>query len=153
MSDDRDKYPSEAADRFQVRLPSGLRDRIKAYAEKHGRSMNTEIVRILEREFPAPLSLEARVQDLIGLVEVVRSRGATEDVIDRLNDELYEMVKGIAVGRVKGLADDFRGVVRDRLADWERDQMRDQQDRYTADMDQEELDAMWLRGDPFKNDA
>ncbi len=31
--------------------------------------------------------------------------------------------------------------------------MRDQEDRYTENMDQGELDAMWLRGDPFKNDA
>jgi len=27
---DREKYPSEAAERFQVRMPLGLRDRIKA---------------------------------------------------------------------------------------------------------------------------
>ncbi|MGA0564149.1 Arc family DNA-binding protein [Ancylobacter sp. VNQ12] len=50
-----DQFPSEAADRFQVRLPDGLRARIKAHAEQQGRSMNTEIVRVLEEAFPAPL--------------------------------------------------------------------------------------------------
>lgn len=148
-----DGRPGRGSDQFPLRLPEGMRERIKAYADRHGRSMNAEIVRILEREFPAPLSLEARVQDLIGLVEVLRSQGATEEVIDRLNDELYEMLKGISVGRVKGIADDYRGNVRDQLAEWERGQMLDQENRYTAEMDQEELDAMWVRGDPFKNDV
>lgn len=46
MSDDdeREKYPSELADRFQVRMPNGLRDAIKEAAEKNNRSMNAEIL-------------------------------------------------------------------------------------------------------------
>lgn len=54
---EKEKYPSELAERFQIRLPAGLRDRIKSYAEQHGRSMNTEIVRVLEHEFPDPFSV------------------------------------------------------------------------------------------------
>ncbi len=42
------------SDKFMLRLPDGLRDRIKAFAESRGRSMNAEIVRVLERAFPAP---------------------------------------------------------------------------------------------------
>ncbi|MBY3119950.1 Arc family DNA-binding protein [Rhizobium laguerreae] len=38
-------------DQFQLRLPSGLRDRIKAAADASGRSMNSEIVRLLEDAF------------------------------------------------------------------------------------------------------
>ncbi|PAP94502.1 Arc family DNA-binding protein [Mesorhizobium wenxiniae] len=49
--DDREKYPSELAERFQVRLPPGLRDRIKEAADKNSRSMNAEIVARLE-DFP-----------------------------------------------------------------------------------------------------
>lgn len=37
-----------------LRLPEGLRDRIKAASEKNGRSMNAEIVQLLEREYPEP---------------------------------------------------------------------------------------------------
>jgi len=55
---DREKYPSEAAERFQVRMPLGLRDRIKAASEAEGRSMNTEIVRALLRAFPEPTSAD-----------------------------------------------------------------------------------------------
>lgn len=42
------------ADQFPVRLPVGMRDRIKAAAAANHRSMNSEIVTILERFFPAP---------------------------------------------------------------------------------------------------
>ncbi|WP_139790610.1 Arc family DNA-binding protein [Rhizobium rhizosphaerae] len=54
---DKDKYPSELAERFQVRLPAGLRDRIRAAAEANGRSMNTEIVTALEDAYPDPEKL------------------------------------------------------------------------------------------------
>lgn len=147
------KTVQQPQDKYVLRLPDGLRDRIKNYAQQHGRSMNAEIVRILEREFPPPLSLEARVDDLVGLVEVMRSEGVKGDHIDRLNDELYEVLKGIAIGRVKGVDDDYREHVKEQLSGWEHEQMRDSENRYTENMDQEELDAMWLRGNPFKNDA
>ncbi|WP_226576446.1 Arc family DNA-binding protein [Acuticoccus sediminis] len=49
---DEAKYPSLLAERFQIRLPDGLRDRVKAYAERNDRSMNTEIIRVLEAAFP-----------------------------------------------------------------------------------------------------
>lgn len=53
MTEDQ-KYPSELAERFQVRMPDGLRDRIKAAADANNRSMNAEILATLEREYPAP---------------------------------------------------------------------------------------------------
>src|SRR5882757_8975003 len=65
MSDDEQKFPSQLAERFQVRLPDGLRDRIKAYAERNGRSMNAEIVRVLENEFPEPWAVDRRVAELL----------------------------------------------------------------------------------------
>lgn len=39
---------------YMLRMPEGLRDRIKSKAEKNGRSMNAEIVQLLEREYPEP---------------------------------------------------------------------------------------------------
>lgn len=44
-------YPSEAAERFMVRLPDGMRDRIAAEAKANNRSMNSEIVARLEGSF------------------------------------------------------------------------------------------------------
>lgn len=45
---------SRQADQFPVRLPLGMRARIKAAAAANHRSMNSEIVTHLERAFPAP---------------------------------------------------------------------------------------------------
>lgn len=39
------------SDKFQLRLPDGMRDRIKIAAEVNGRSMNAEIVNRLELSF------------------------------------------------------------------------------------------------------
>lgn len=40
--------PSQSQDKFIVRLPDGMRDRIKAAADEANRSMNAEIVSALE---------------------------------------------------------------------------------------------------------
>lgn len=70
MSDEeREKYPSEMAERFQVRMPNGLRDRIKESAEKNNRSMNAEIVSALEEKFPPKvIDIETFVTFLENLV-------------------------------------------------------------------------------------
>lgn len=51
MSDDTHKYPSQLAERFQIRMPDGLRDRLREAADASGRSMNSEIVARLEESF------------------------------------------------------------------------------------------------------
>ncbi|MDO9502148.1 Arc family DNA-binding protein [Falsiroseomonas sp.] len=48
---DEPKYPSQMQERFIVRLPDGMRDRIAAAAKAGGRSMNAEIVLRLEQSF------------------------------------------------------------------------------------------------------
>ena len=45
-------FPSDVAERFMLRLPDGLRDRIREVAARNRRSMNSEIVLHLERAFP-----------------------------------------------------------------------------------------------------
>jgi len=45
------KYPSDLAERFMIRMPDGLRDKIRAVAEKNRRSMNAEIILQLERAY------------------------------------------------------------------------------------------------------
>lgn len=48
-----DRKPQDQ-DKFVLRLPDGMRDRIKAAAEANNRSMNAEIVATLEEQYPAP---------------------------------------------------------------------------------------------------
>lgn len=45
------RIPSRGSDQFVVRLPDGMRDRLKAEAEANKRSMNAEIVARLEESF------------------------------------------------------------------------------------------------------
>ena len=44
--------PTKKQDQFIVRLPDGMRDRIKVSAENNGRSMNAEIVQALDEVIP-----------------------------------------------------------------------------------------------------
>ncbi|MDY0746554.1 Arc family DNA-binding protein [Paucibacter sp. R3-3] len=45
------KFPSDAAEKFVVRFPDGMRDRIADAAKQSGRSMNAEIIQRLESTF------------------------------------------------------------------------------------------------------
>ena len=48
-----DRKPQDQ-DKFIIRLPDGMRERIKAAADKNNRSMNAEVVAALEDRYPAP---------------------------------------------------------------------------------------------------
>lgn len=47
------KVASRGSDQFSLRLPDGLRDRIKEVAEENGRSMNSELIYRLTRIYSA----------------------------------------------------------------------------------------------------
>jgi plasmid stability protein len=52
---EEDKYPSELADRFMVRMPDGMRAKLADAAKRNNRSMNAEVVARLQASFePAP---------------------------------------------------------------------------------------------------
>jgi len=66
-------HPSDQADKFMLRLPNGMRDRIKDAAEQNGRSMNSEIV----------MRLESSLNNLLDV-------GSFDLKFDVLNPERYE---------------------------------------------------------------
>lgn len=41
------KYQTEKTDEFKIRVAKGRKDLIKAYAEKHGESLNQFVVRLI----------------------------------------------------------------------------------------------------------
>lgn len=61
MTKHREPYPSEKQERFIVRFPDGMRDRIREAAEANNRSMNAEIIHRLNESF---LSEEAGTGNL-----------------------------------------------------------------------------------------
>ncbi|GAB1581724.1 Arc family DNA-binding protein [Phyllobacterium phragmitis] len=76
----RKLYPSEEKDRFMVRLPDGMRDKLKAVADANKRTMNAEIVARLERT----IAEDAQRTDT-GMKWVAKAKEAsTVDVRDRL---------------------------------------------------------------------
>lgn len=95
-------------DKYVLRLPDGLRDRIKARAAAHSRSMNAEIVRVLEREYPAPWSMDERVADLLRMMTVLKGGASTDERIVELVSEIEETIVGIVSRRVPGVDDETR---------------------------------------------
>lgn len=46
---DSNKRPPALVEKFVIRLPNGLREQIKALSEQNRRSMNSEIIMVLEK--------------------------------------------------------------------------------------------------------
>ena len=85
-------------DQFQLRLPAGLRDRVKAVAERSGRSMNTEIVRALELAFPEPVSITDRLEELHLLFSAMRKVRGFDGAIDVITEEIVSAIEAGAAG-------------------------------------------------------
>lgn len=82
----RKPYPSEQADRFIIRMPDGLRDRIAQVAKENNRSMNAEIIARLEASFgDAPASQWAPVSEVTQRMvdEIVRRLEASDAIQQR----------------------------------------------------------------------
>lgn len=88
MEFEMSKAPSRSQDQFIVRLPDGMRDRIKAAAEANNRSMNAEIVATLEERYPSNFYLAMAENALISLrVELL----SDEPNIPKLLETLEEL--------------------------------------------------------------
>lgn len=74
MADEKE-FPSDKADKFVLRLPEGMRDRIKAAAQKNNRSMNSEVIARLETSF---------------LFKQGRSATETKAVVKSMEDKMNE---------------------------------------------------------------
>lgn len=107
MTTEKKRTPQDA-DKFIVRLPSGMREHIADAAAKSHRSMNAEVIARLERTFrwdevdhphPAELTAEiqysaARLQDLIrefAMQQVDPDRGARAPVEGMVDDDDIEL--------------------------------------------------------------
>lgn len=94
--------PSKQLDQFVVRLPDGMRERIKQSAEKNNRSMNAEIVATLEEKYPRP-STDELVHEFISslgeLLSVYDRATASEEDIAKL--KILEEQRDILLRAVK----------------------------------------------------
>ena len=78
--------PARGSDQFPLRLPDGMRDRVKASAERNGRSMNTEIIMALDAAFPEMDGTTIELQAMIKAYEAVSQacRFASRYTVDDL---------------------------------------------------------------------
>lgn len=77
-----------------LRLPDGMRKRIKAAAEMNQRSMNAEILAVLELRFPEPGSFEELATELYDLTTSMlleQDQREREKLADRHREVLEEM--------------------------------------------------------------
>ncbi|WP_257835238.1 Arc family DNA-binding protein [Burkholderia glumae] len=73
-------YPSETQERFIVRFPDGMRDRIAEAAKANNRSMNAEIVARLEQSFAFDTPIDPKVAEAVAtLTDVAMNMMRTMD--------------------------------------------------------------------------
>ena len=86
-----DRAP-QTQDKFVVRLPDGMRERVKAAAELNKRSMNAEIVATLEEAYP-PVSDDPRMVELHKLMTkyLYNRENFSDDEEFRMNTLIVEI--------------------------------------------------------------
>lgn len=81
-----DQFPSRSLDKIIIRVPDGMRDRIKRAADANGRSMNAELLVLLERAYPPEGSVEKHLQEIAKIIQAspADQNDAWGDVITKL---------------------------------------------------------------------
>lgn len=130
-------------------MPDGLRDRIKAYADREGTSMNYEIVRVLEREWPEQWPLGKRLQDLADALTLLTA-GKSDPRVQNFITDFEETVAGIITGRVTDVAPETRDAVEELWEDYRNRQAEIAADAYEPEFNDEEERAYNVVGRPEK---
>ena len=77
---------SRGSEQFPLRLPDGLRDRVKEKADANGRSMNAEIIAAIESTIDLP---DLSASDLRKMLDEERAIGAQ---VSKVMEELFAIV-------------------------------------------------------------
>lgn len=105
--EENNKYPSQLAERFQVRLPNGMRDKLRIAAEKNNRSMNSEIIDRLQATFGFQ---ESKIFADMAIDYDKEMNDITQEVSDRLSKVHKEKLEEIrlATDRLEKLEESKR---------------------------------------------
>lgn len=132
------KQSAKEQDKFVIRLPEGMRDRIKSKAERAGMSMNDAIIWCLEREFPAEITFEERIGELANLVSMLKDSKNPDQGVENLIAEMDATLSDIYHKRLP-VDRPFRHMVHDRLTYWQELEMDNYRDTHESPFD----DANW----------
>lgn len=61
----RAKFPSEEKEKFMLRMPEGLREKLASVAQANGRSMNSELITRIEASFDVRIGLESDIARML----------------------------------------------------------------------------------------
>jgi len=81
-------------------------------------SMNEAVVWVLEHHFPAPQTLDEKLDQLATMAAILKKGGDPEASVDRLIGQLHETVDEIAKGKLPAPVD-FKQRVKDQLERWQ----------------------------------
>lgn len=76
---------SRESDKFMLRLPDGMRERIKAVADANKRSMNAEIVATLADKYPHTVA-EVSLAQVAEWIRHIENASTTDEVLERLDE-------------------------------------------------------------------
>ncbi|WP_080671745.1 Arc family DNA-binding protein [Rhizobium leguminosarum] len=82
-----DQSPSRLLNKIIIRVPDGMRDRIKRVADSNNRSVNAELLVLLDRTYPDETKLDEHLQDiaeLVGKLPAEKRAHVWRTVFDRL---------------------------------------------------------------------
>ncbi|MHC2298185.1 Arc family DNA-binding protein [Rhizobium mongolense] len=64
-----DQSPSRLLDKIIIRVPDGMRERIKRVADANGRSVNAELLVLLEKSYPSQTKIDEHIREIAAAVE------------------------------------------------------------------------------------
>lgn len=131
---------------IKLRIPEELKNRVQYYADKNNRSMNAEIVRILEREFPEPIYYERRLSELLTIIK----SASCDDDIHKFVREVEATLNEIDSGRIIGISQKAKEHLHDALVRLREDEYKNASRDYQSQFDEEELDNIRRGYNPFK---
>ncbi|MBX4920960.1 Arc family DNA-binding protein [Rhizobium bangladeshense] len=79
--------PSRLLDKIIIRVPEGMRDRIRRVADSNNRSVNAELLVLLDRTYPDVTKLDEHLQDIAEIVAKLPAENRTDawrSVFERL---------------------------------------------------------------------
>ncbi|MCV9997358.1 Arc family DNA-binding protein [Pararhizobium sp. YC-54] len=134
-----------------VPIPTHLAERIKLYADRQHRSLVDEVLRLLEREYPAQWELVDRMEHLANLLAALTSAKA-DGPINRFVTDVQDTVQGIVSGRVKGVDPEIRDEVSSLWAQYQErlSQIEYENEQEINQLDEEEERMRRLAGSTEK---
>lgn len=101
------EHSAQNQDKFIVRLPTGLRDRIRLAAETNHRSMNAEVVALLEENYPAPAPdqvTEPAARIMLWLAARIRRRDPKSGSVRERQATMYEGIANDIITRMSSIS-------------------------------------------------